>query len=639
MSSLEAARTCPSGQTAYTIQARDTFFTLSRRFNVSIQSIVDANPGVFPNNLTIGQVICIPVSNPGPPICPEGSFSYTIVAGDTLFSLAQRFGVTQQSILNLNPSILPNDLRVAQIICIPNAPTPPTPSTCPEGSFSYTIVAGDTLFSLAQRFGVTTQSIMNLNPSIQTNDLMAGQMICIPNAPTPPTPSTCPEGSFSYTIMAGDTLFLLARRFGVTTQSIMDLNPNMNPNNLRVGQVICIPNAPAPPVCPEGSFSYTIMAGDTLFLLAQRFGVTTQSIINLNPSINPNDLRAGQVICIPNAPAPPTCPEGSFSYTIMAGDTLFLLARRFGVTTQSIMNLNPNINPNNLRVGQVICIPNAPAPPVCPEGSFSYTIMAGDTLFLLAQRFGVTAQSIMNLNPSINPNDLRIGQIICIPKAPAPPTCPEGSFAYTIMIGDSIASLAQRFGVTPQSILDANPGLDPADLVVGQVICIPNAATTPACPEGTFSYTIMAGDSIASLSQRFGVTAQSILDLNPGLDPANLMVGQQICIPGVVQAACTCEQNLAAAKRNIALLRGESCEQIFNDTNYGSSTATTVATLVTTTELRFDAVDVTFPGDFTCRFTQGMAYAFFVISAAGGLRCLAVRDNFGIWHTFEFNVM
>jgi LysM repeat protein len=276
-----------------------------------------------------------------------------------------------------------------------------------------------------------------------------------------------------------------------------------------------------------------------------------------------------------------TCPSGQTAYTIAARDTFFTLSRRFGVTIQSIADANPGVSPNNLRIGQVICIPNAnPGPPVCPAGSFSYTIVAGDTLFSLSQKFGVTTQSILALNPSINPNDLRVAQIICIPNAPTPPVCPANSFAYTIMTGDSVASIAQKFGVT----------------------------------------------------------AQSILDLNPGLDPANLTVGRQICIPGTMPSACTCEQNLEAANRNITLLRGESGAQIFGDMNYGTSTAKTVATLVTATEIRFDAAPNTFTGNFTCQFTQGTAYPFFMDSAAGGQRGLVVKDNFGIWHTFAFRV-
>ncbi|MBZ2175975.1 LysM domain-containing protein, partial [Schnuerera sp. xch1] len=81
------------------------------------------------------------------------------------------------------------------------------------------------------------------------------------------------------------------------------------------------------------------------------------------------------------------CPQGSFSYTIRAGDTLFVLAQRFNTTVSAIQRLNPGIDPNNLRVGQIICIPGTMQPP-CPNG-FLYTIRAGDTFFILAQRFGV----------------------------------------------------------------------------------------------------------------------------------------------------------------------------------------------------------------------------------------------------------
>ncbi|MBU5440053.1 LysM domain-containing protein [Tissierella sp. MSJ-40] len=167
----------------------------------------------------------------------------------------------------------------------------------------------------------------------------------------------------------------------------------------------------APPPCPNG-FLYTIRAGDTLFALSQRFNVSVQAIINANPGIDPNNLQIGQVICIPRM-APPPCPNG-FLYTIRAGDTLFALSQRFNVSVQAIINANPGIDPNNLQIGQVICIPRM-APPPCPNG-FLYTIRAGDTLFALSQRFNVSVQAIINANPGIDPNNLQIGQVICIPR-------------------------------------------------------------------------------------------------------------------------------------------------------------------------------------------------------------------------------
>ncbi|MBU5438927.1 LysM domain-containing protein [Tissierella sp. MSJ-40] len=225
----------------------------------------------------------------------------------------------------------------------------------------------------------------------------------------------CPSGSFQYTIRAGDTLFALSQRFNVSVQAIMNVNPGIDPNRLQIGQIICIPSmAPPVPSCPNG-FLYTIRAGDTLFELSQRFNVSVQAIINANPGIDPNRLQIGQVICIPSmAPPVPPCPNG-FLYTIRAGDTLFELSQRFNVSVQAIINANPGIDPNRLQIGQVICIPMVTFPvPPCPSG-FLYTIRAGDTLFALSQRFNVSVQAIINANPGIDPNRLQIGQIICIP--------------------------------------------------------------------------------------------------------------------------------------------------------------------------------------------------------------------------------
>ena len=109
------------------------------------------------------------------------------------------------------------------------------------------------------------------------------------------------------------------------------------------------------------------------------------------------------------------CPPGSFAYTIRSGDTLFQLARRFNTTVEAIMAINPGIDPNNLQIGQVICIPQAAPTPHCPNG-FLYTIRPGDTLFLLSQRFNVSVQAIIAANPGIDPNNLQIGQVICIPR-------------------------------------------------------------------------------------------------------------------------------------------------------------------------------------------------------------------------------
>ena len=224
--------------------------------------------------------------------CPAGTFEYTIRAGDTFFSLAQRFNTTVEAIQRANPGVNPDRLQIGQVICIPGD----TPTHCPPGTFEYTVRAGDTFFSLAQRFNTTVGAIQRANPGVDPDRLQIGQIICIPRD-TVPTP--CPPGTFAYTVRAGDTFFTLARRFGTTVDAIQRANPNVDPDRLQIGQTLCIPMTGEQP-CPSGTTPYIIRAGDTFFSIARRAGITVDDLIRANPNVDPDRLQIGQIICIPS---------------------------------------------------------------------------------------------------------------------------------------------------------------------------------------------------------------------------------------------------------------------------------------------------------------------------------------------------
>lgn len=108
--------------------------------------------------------------------------------------------------------------------------------------------------------------------------------------------------------------------------------------------------------CPGGTL-YVIKSGDTFYAIASRNGISVADLEKANPGVNPTKLQIGQTICIP--PVSSTCK--GFMYTIKQGDTLYNIAKTYGTTVEAIVKANPNINPNNLQIGQVICIPVEPA--------------------------------------------------------------------------------------------------------------------------------------------------------------------------------------------------------------------------------------------------------------------------------------
>ena len=260
--------------------------------------------------------------------------------------------------------------------------------------------------------------------------------------------------------------------------------------------------------------AYTVQPGDTLTRIAARWGTTPAELARLNGLSNPDVLATGQVLVVPGetgTTAPVTAGVGSatvgLSYTVRAGDTLNALARRFGVPVWTIQSANSIANPNVLSVGQVLRIPLTPAPgPVrptnveplanpggtvpttttTPPSGRTYTVVGGDTLYSVARRFGVTVDALKAANHLSDVNSLAIGQVLVIPGGGATntpvipvtpttvpttttspgPTSPATATLPTALFG-SAANDAQRLAMVPMFNRWADTYQVPRDLVKG----------------------------------------------------------------------------------------------------------------------------------------------------------------------------
>ncbi|MBQ8003092.1 MAG: LysM peptidoglycan-binding domain-containing protein [Clostridia bacterium] len=112
-----------------------------------------------------------------------------------------------------------------------------------------------------------------------------------------------------------------------------------------------------------------------------------------------------------------SCPIGSSTYEIRPGDTLAAIARTTGIPLDDILTLNPFVDPENLTVGQTICLGTINRPIIpCESGNY-YVVRRGDSVYSIARSFELTPEDIFKANPNLTQN-LYIGQILCIPQNP-----------------------------------------------------------------------------------------------------------------------------------------------------------------------------------------------------------------------------
>lgn len=170
-----------------------------------------------------------------------------------------------------------------------------------------------------------------------------------------------------YTVRPGDVLSRIALHYGVSAQTLMQINGITNPNHIYVGQVLKIPKAGT-----SCAFYHQVTAGQTLSGIAQYYGVSLYALANANNVSHTSYVYTGQSLCIPGTGGPVYVPpqpdygQGQY-YTVRAGDTLSGIAYRFGTSVGAIMNANNIAHPNHIWAGQRLFIPGRYTPPPAPQ--------------------------------------------------------------------------------------------------------------------------------------------------------------------------------------------------------------------------------------------------------------------------------
>lgn len=144
---------------------------------------------------------------------------------------------------------------------------------------TYTVKAGDTLWSIARRFNTTVEDLMKYN-NLSSDVITVGTVLTIPTT----TDSSTNLNSSMYVVKAGDTLWNIAKRYNTTVENLMMMN-NLNTDLITIGQRLMVPNKNV----------YVVKAGDTLWNIAKRNNTTVENLMMLN-NLNTDLIKPGQII-------------------------------------------------------------------------------------------------------------------------------------------------------------------------------------------------------------------------------------------------------------------------------------------------------------------------------------------------------
>lgn len=321
----------------------------------------------------------------------------------------------------------------------------------------------------------------------------------------------CPKNTIPYIVKPGDSLFKIASRNRTTIEVLLELNPELNTNLLIPGIVMCIPvevqAPPMPPngmpICPDTELpddeedimipitppNQRPMFPDTDNMPMQPTIPMTPPTIPMQPTTPMTPPTTPMQPMQPTTPmTPPTTPmqppiqrpvtpgigdvecKGNMKYTVKHGDTLYNISKRYDITLYELLNANKNINPYNLQIGQVICVPINEKK--CMYGKV-YTVVNGDTLATILTKFRISLASLKSANESFDPYNIKVGMQICIPPFMAYDEC-KTERTYIIVENDNLIKIAEKANVSTSDLLIFNPNLRPEDFSeVGIRICLP----------------------------------------------------------------------------------------------------------------------------------------------------------------------
>ncbi len=315
------------------------------------------------------------------------------------------------------------------------AQEPDVPGQIVEGGKTFLVhqvKAGETLFSIGRKYQVDREVIVQHNPGA-ADGLRTGEKLKIPvdalNKEEAGSRQVTEEVRIlKHKVQRKETFYFISRKYGITIDDILAYNPGIS--QLRKGDVLRIPQwdhggtaRAQVPLQSDATVTHWVQPGETLFSISRKYGVTVASILDEDPDAE--KLKPGMRLTIRGGnnkhESSESKKENFIEHTIIQGETLYAVCRKYQVTAERILELNPGLN-KSFKAGAVILIPERAVElqqEMAGEKSslIWHVVVQGETLYSISKLYDIAIPDLVKSNPVLESRTPRTGDTLRIALA------------------------------------------------------------------------------------------------------------------------------------------------------------------------------------------------------------------------------
>jgi membrane-bound lytic murein transglycosylase D len=337
------------------------------------------------------ELVRIPASERISDVTEITIVKHKVRSGDTLSEIAERYGSSMREVARANGISNYNSIRVGQVLSIPVRGY----KGYAENPGIHTVNKGETLSSIAALYRVGVSDIVKWNNLRSQHLIYAGQQLVVSGERVPESETLV------HRVQRGETLSSIARKY---SKSSTDL--------IYPDQRIRIPGVALGPGPGGGIVVHEVRQGETISEIAEAYGVPTSLVLSANNMDSRAKIFPGQKVIVPGASRP--APGGkTIVHEVESGETVYSIARKYSASCSEVLRANNLRETDIIHPGQKLTIA---ASGVAGGDVLLHTVVAGENLTVIAKKYGVSVETVLETNGFCRDDRIYPGQKVKIPS-------------------------------------------------------------------------------------------------------------------------------------------------------------------------------------------------------------------------------